>query len=78
MNKIWEFFKGKKTVIGGLIVLAVKGITVFFPDLLTPDQITYLASIGEMMLGVGIIHKGVNSSKTTRIKIKNSFNKKQR
>ena len=64
-SKIWNAINGNKTTIGMIIVLLSQGMKLFVPGVLSPEQLTYIESIGLMIGGVGVGHKAL---KTDRVK----------
>jgi uncharacterized membrane protein len=58
-SKLWDWFNGKKTVIGGLLTAIAFWLTQSFP-MPTPvvaQIIHYLNMIGQYLLQVGLLHK---------------------
>ena len=74
--KAWRYFTGKKTIIGGSLVLLAKGGQAFFPDLLPEAQYEFIETLGEGIMGVGMLHKVVRTDKVNdAIKLaQNKFN----
>ena len=67
---IWNLLNGNKTTIGMIVVLVTQGIKVFMPEFLTAEQFTFMETIGMIIGGGGIIHKGVKNQT-----INNAINK---
>ncbi len=42
LKQFWKFFEGKKRNIGILATFALKGLTIFAPNLLPPDQSEFI------------------------------------
>ena len=61
IKKGWEYFNGKKTTIGMIMMLAAQGLQAFFPHALTPEQINFIQTTGALIGGAGVLHKGAKS-----------------
>jgi hypothetical protein len=57
MKKIWSWLDGKKLLIGTAIRFAGMGVSAFFPHLMTQEQVTFVITIGDVIAGVGGLHK---------------------
>lgn len=57
----WEYFNGKKTTIGMIMMLTAQGLQAFFPHALTPEQINFIQTTGALIGGAGVLHKGTKS-----------------
>ena len=75
IKKTWNYFNGKKTTISMIAILAVKGVTAFLPNALTPDQANVLTDIALLFGGLGVIHKGTKEIKINQA-IKTATNNK--
>ena len=64
MKKILSFLNGKKTAIGMGLMLIAQGLKVFFPEVLNGDQIDYIETIGLIIGGGGLLHKGAKAKLT--------------
>lgn len=69
---LWNFLNGKKTVIGGTILLALSILTTFENQFLVgiwhvtlpswnPQILSSLQWVGSVLTGVGLLHKAVKS-----------------
>jgi hypothetical protein len=62
VNKIWQWFDGKKTTIGGMISTFVSCAYTF--DLGVPDRVlAWLAVLGMVVFGGGAVHKAQKGGK---------------
>lgn len=61
LKKGWEYFNGKKTTIGMLMMLTAQGLQAFFPDALTADQVNFIQTTGAVIGGAGVLHKGAKT-----------------
>jgi len=61
LKELWKYFGGKKTTIGMVVMLVGQGIQAFLPNLMTPEQISWIITTGAVIGGVGIFHKGMKS-----------------
>jgi len=61
LKKGWEYFNGKKTAIGMIMMLTAQGLQAFFPHALTPDQINFIQTTGAVIGGAGVLHKGAKT-----------------
>jgi len=57
-QKIWKYINGKKTSAGMVIVLLANFIKLFLPNLLPLEQIEFIETIGIILGGGGLLHKG--------------------
>ncbi len=62
-KKAWKYLTGKKTLIGAAVMLAAKGGTLFFPDLLDEKVYEFLAELGAGIAALGFSHKAVSNTK---------------
>jgi len=67
MKKAWNWLNGRKTVIGTVIILAAEGVKLFFPELIEPQKIEFVQSIGMILGGVGLVHKGAKTETWKKI-----------
>lgn len=70
IQKIWKGLDGKKTTIGAIIVIANKGMQVFFPKFLTPDQYQFIEDSAMALTGAGLFHKTIKSKEKISTAIK--------
>lgn len=62
MITLWQWFNGKKMIIGGLVFLAADAMAKIFgfwnynPEWMTPT-IDTMKYIGDVLVGVGAVHK---------------------
>jgi hypothetical protein len=59
LNQIWEFISGKKTAIGGALMIA-GNILSRFPQTLIAGGI--VSEVGMYLTGIGLVHKGVKAA----------------
>jgi hypothetical protein len=59
INQWWEFLNGKKTAIGGALMIAGQ-ILNKFPQTMVAASI--LSEIGMYLTGLGLVHKGVKAA----------------
>jgi len=59
VNEIWEFLSGKKTAIGGALLIA-GNILRKFPQTFVVGEI--VSEVGMYLTGFGLIHKGVKTA----------------
>lgn len=71
IKKFNSFFNGSKTNIGVAIILISMGLQAFFPEALTISQYNFFDTLGYVLSGIGLGHKGIkyvqimkNKSKT--------------
>ena len=74
MKGAWEWFNGKKTVIGTVIILAAEGVKLFFPELIEPQKVEFIQSVGMILGGVGLVHKGTKTETWKKISPKGKLN----
>ncbi len=67
LKKTWQWLEGKKTNIGSAIMLIAQGIQVFAPNALPQAQLEYIATIGAIMAGVGLVNKGVKTNTAQKL-----------
>ena len=62
LSDIWNWLDGKKTVIGAfLLIVAAHGSLIH----LTPEWCNFIADIGTVISGAGIVHKGIKGELTS-------------
>lgn len=65
LKQLWEFFSGKKTVIGMSIIAVNAIVKFFFPNALPDDIHEVIRWVGEGIGGFGLLHKA-EKTKTVR------------
>jgi len=70
IKELWKYLSGKKTTIGMIVMLVGQGVQAFFPNLMTPEQTSFIITTGAVIGGIGVIHKGAKSQTMTDIKTK--------
>jgi hypothetical protein len=61
LKKLWDALNGNKTTIWMIIVLDSKGVKVYAPTFLKPEQLQFIETTGMIIGGGGLIHKGVKN-----------------
>lgn len=56
-SKGWNWFSGKKSVIGTVVWLGAKGVGAFAPQLLDPAQVDFIENLGLGIMSLGGVHK---------------------
>ena len=69
MKNIWRWFDNKKTVIGMAIMLVSQGAQLFFPGAVDQGQLQYIETVGALIGGFGLAHKGFKVQ-SSRFKVK--------
>lgn len=65
LKELWNYFNGKKTIIGAVIcfvVYVLKGVDVFFGvDFINAGLLTQVNEFGMTLMGIGLAHKAVKT-----------------
>lgn len=61
LKQLWNYLNGKKTSIGLAVMLTAQAIQVFAPNLMPRDQTEFLQTLGALIGGFGLVHKGAKT-----------------
>jgi len=61
IKKAWDWLDGKKRNIGIVAGLLLKGVNLFFPSLITPDQYSFIDGAIDVFLFGAITHAGIKT-----------------
>jgi hypothetical protein len=67
LKQLWNYLNGKKTSIGLAVMLTAQAIQVFAPNLMAVEQTEFLQTLGALIGGFGLVHKGTKTETAQKL-----------